>query len=244
MTREPDSVATVAPWDEFVPRAEKERLLAAGFGTAVELGRHPCLLVIDVTLSFLGRRTGQQGGPDYPTGCGPEGWARLPAIQRLLDTARESGIPRVLTRGSPEDAVFVGGAIKLSQGPDTARLVHGAPFPDELRPRAGEYVLSKAKASAFFGTPLLTYLHGQGVDTLIVAGTTTSGCVRATVVDGASHGYRVLVAEDACFDRSRFAHAANLFDIQMKYGSVVDSAWIRRELRSRHTHRPMGQPTP
>jgi nicotinamidase-related amidase len=84
-------------------------------------------------------------------------------------------------------------------------------------------VVSKAKASAFFGTPLLTHLTRQRIDTLIVAGTTTSGCVRATVVDAMSHGFRVLVAEDACFDRSRFAHAANLFDIQLKYGSVIDT---------------------
>ncbi|GAB3456870.1 isochorismatase family protein [Actinophytocola sediminis] len=202
-------------WDEFVPAGELDRLRANGFGGPVELGERPCLLVVDVTLSFIDTA--------YPTGCGQMGWDRLPAIVSLLETARANGIPRVLTAGSPLDAVFVGGAVKLSQDPDTARLVHDAPFPPELTPRADEYVVHKAKASAFFGTPLLTYLTANRIDSLIVAGTTTSGCVRATVVDAASHGYRVLVAEDACFDRSAFAHAANLFDIELKYGSVVDT---------------------
>jgi nicotinamidase-related amidase len=120
-----------------------------------------------------------------------------------------------------------------------ARLVHEAPFPPQLTPRPDEYVLGKAKASAFFGTPLLAYLTKHRIDTLVVAGTTTSGCVRATVVDAASYGFRVLVAEDACFDRSAFAHAANLFDIHLKYGSVVDSAVLRDRLRNNQL---IGQP--
>jgi maleamate amidohydrolase len=206
-----------AVWDAFVPAGELDRLRASGFGGAVEAGERPCLLVVDVTLSFI-------DDTRYPTGCGQLGRDRLPAVAKLLETARELDIPRVLTCGSPDDAVFVGGAVKLSNDPETARLVHAAPFPPELTPGAGEYVLHKAKASAFFGTPLLTFLTRHRVDTLIVAGTTTSGCVRATVVDAASHGFRVLVAEDACFDRSAFAHAANLFDIELKYGSVVDTS--------------------
>ena len=205
----------MAVWDEFVPAGELERLRDKGFGGPVEVGERPCLLVVDVTLSFID--TG------YPTGCGQVGWDRLPAIVKLLDHARELGVPRVLTCGSAPDAVFVGGAVTLSGDPEVARRVHGAPFPPELTPRDDEYVLAKAKASAFFGTPLLTYLTKHRVDTLVVCGTTTSGCVRATVVDAASYGFRVLVAEDACFDRSPFAHAANLFDVQLKYGSVVDT---------------------
>lgn len=205
----------MAVWDEFVPAGELDRLRARGFGGEVELGERPCLLVVDVTLSFI--------STDYPTGCGQVGWDRLPAIAKLVDTARERDLPRVFTCGAPDDAVFVGGAVTLSKDPDVARRVHGAPFPPEVAPRDDEYVLHKAKASAFFGTPLSTYLRQHRVDSLVVCGTTTSGCVRATVVDAMSYGFPVVVAEDACFDRSPFAHAANLFDIQLKYGSVVDT---------------------
>jgi maleamate amidohydrolase len=212
-----------APWDGVVPADERERLAASGFGQEFGLGNRPCLVVIDVTMSFLGRRPGDTTGEDYVTGCGDVGWERLPTVLRVLSAAREAGIPRVLTRGAPAAASVVGGAIKLSQDPALAYRTHAAAFPAELVPQPDEFVIEKTKASAFFQTPLLTFLHQQRVDSLLVVGTTTSGCVRATVVDGFSYGYPVSVAHDACFDRSEFQHAANLFDIQMKYGSVVSA---------------------
>jgi maleamate amidohydrolase len=211
-------------WDSVVPADELRVLESRGFGSDVALGQRPCLLVIDVVMSFLGRRPGDADGEDYVTGCGPVGWERLPRIVKVLDAARAAGIPRVLTKGSPEAAAVVGGAIKLSGDPARARRTHSAGFPREIEPAADEFVLEKTKASAFFSTPLLTFLHQRRVDSVIVVGTTTSGCVRATVVDASSYGFATIVAEDACFDRSPFAHAANLFDIQMKYGTVVDSA--------------------
>lgn len=220
-------------WESVVPEQERQRLLATGFGGDVSIGDRPCLLVVDVVMSFLGRRPGDEHGTEYVTGCGEEGWQRLATIRRVLAAARHAGIERVLTKGAPGAAAVVGGAIKLSQDEATARHIHAAPFPEELTPAPDEFVLKKTKASAFFGTPLLTFLHQRRVDSLIVVGTTTSGCVRATVVDGASYGFPVLVVEDACFDRSRFAHASNLFDIQMKYGSVVTSEEVVRMLHQR-----------
>jgi maleamate amidohydrolase len=211
-------------WDTVVPEAELRALEQSGFGSNVALGERPCLLVVDVVMSFLGRRPGDPDGEDYITGCGDVGWERLPRIVKVLEAARAAGIPRVLTKGSPDAAAVVGGAIKLSGDPERARRTHSAGFPREITPADDEFVLEKTKASAFFCTPLLTYLHQQRVDSVIVIGTTTSGCVRATVVDAASYGFPTVVVEDACFDRSAFAHAANLFDIHMKYGSVVDSA--------------------
>src|SRR5262245_10356288 len=109
----------MAVWDEFVPAGELDRLRANGFGPEVTVGERPCLLVVDVTLSFI--------STDYPTGCGQVGWDRLPAVAKLLDTARALDIPRVLTCGSVDDAVHVGGAVKLSRDPEVARRVHGAP---------------------------------------------------------------------------------------------------------------------
>jgi maleamate amidohydrolase len=210
-------------WESVVPEVELRRLGGLGFGGDVSLGQRPCLLVIDVVMSFLGRRPGDSGGEDYATGCADAGWEALPRVVQVLEAARAAGIPRVLTKGSPEAAAVVGGAIKLSSDPAMARRTHSAAFPEEIVPAPDEFVLEKTKASAFFSTPLLTFLHQKQVDSVVVVGTTTSGCVRATVVDAASYGFPVVVAEDACFDRSQFAHAANLFDIQMKYGSVIAS---------------------
>ena len=217
-------------WRSAVPTAESTRLEALGFGSRVSLRSRPCLLVIDVVMSFLGPRPGAQDDIEYATGCGTFGWAALPAITSVLDSARRAGIPRVLCKGWPESARVVGGAIKLSAGPGVAEKTHSAPFPEEIVPREDEFVLAKTKASAFFQTPLLTYLHQQQVDSLVIVGTTTSGCVRATAVDGASYGFPVVVVEDACFDRSDYAHVSNLFDIQMKYGEVVSSSEAIRML--------------
>ena len=93
--------------------------------------------------------------------------------------------------------------------------------PEAITPRAGEWVLGKTRASAFFQTPLTSYLVQQHVDTLVFCGVSTSGCVRASVVDGFSHGFQTFVVDECCFDRSPFAHAANLFDMEAKYASVV-----------------------
>ena len=216
-------MSTVRPWDGLVPPQELEQLSAAGFGERQGMGTKPCLVVIDVVMSFLGPRAGSDA-PSSPMSCGDMGWQVLPTITGLVDTFRRAGHPVMYTRGDPQDKAFCGGSVKRTRDAAVARAVHEAPFPDEIVPAADEYVLAKPKASAFFGTPLVSYLVREGVDTLVLAGTTTSGCVRATAVDASANNFRVIVAQDACFDRSAFAHAANLFDIHMKYGDVVTTA--------------------
>ncbi len=209
-------------WADGLPAGEREALLARGLGASLTPGLRPALVVVDVVHVFLGSEPDGAATEALPLACGPEGWRRLPTVIRLLEHCRSAGIPRVLTKGSWTDARAVGGAIKLTQDRGVAERVHNSPFPAALTPAEDEYVVEKAKPSAFFGTHLLTFLTRHSVDSLIVCGTTTSGCVRATVVDAHSYGYRVTVVEDACFDRSSFAHAANLFDMQMKYAEVTD----------------------
>lgn len=211
------------PWDGLVPRTELDQLSAAGFGESQGMGAKPCLVVIDVVMSFLGPRAGGDAASS-PMSCGDMGWRVLPTITGLVESFRSAGYPVMYTRGDAEDKAFCGGSVKRTRDAAVARAVHEAPFPDEIVPAADEYVLAKPKASAFFGTPLVSYLVREGIDTLVLAGTTTSGCVRATAVDAAANNFRVIVAQDACFDRSAFAHAANLFDIHMKYGDVVTTA--------------------
>jgi maleamate amidohydrolase len=212
--------ADVRPWDALVPASELAELAAAGFGAPQGIGDRPCLIVIDVVLSFLGPRPGSGDAPSA-MGCGDMGWEALPRIVELVDRYRAAGIPVMFTKGDLQDKIFCGGSVKRTSGAGAARSAHDTWFPDELVPGPDEYVLSKPKASAFFGTPLMSYLTRNRIDSVVLAGTTTSGCVRATAVDASSHNLKVVVAHDACFDRSAFAHAANLFDIQMKYGDVV-----------------------
>lgn len=216
-------MSAARPWDALVPPEELEQLRSAGFGEPQGAGSSPCLVVIDVVMSFLGPRPGTDG-PVSPMSCGEMGWRVLPAIQELVERFRVAGLPVMFTKGDPQDKAFCGGSVKRTRDAHVARAVHEAPFPDELVPADDEYVLAKPKASAFFGTPMVSYLVRSGIDTVVLAGTTTSGCVRATAVDASAHNFRVVVAHDACFDRSAFAHAANLFDIQMKYGDVVTAA--------------------
>ena len=110
--------------------------------------------------------------------------------------------------------------------------LHSTPIADEIAPRDGEFVISKTKASAFFQTALAIYLVRHQVDSLIVMGTATSGCVRATVVDGFSHGYPIFLVSDGCFDRSQFFHDVTLYDLNTKYATVVTVADTIEHLQS------------
>jgi nicotinamidase-related amidase len=147
------------------------------------------------------------------------GWNALPHIQALLGVAREAGIVivHVTSRSDLGHWRRPGGARSAGRadGPDPFEIV------PEVAPIGDEPVIRKAAPSAFWGTPLVAYLNQMRVDTTIVVGESTSGCVRATVVDAASHRFRVAVVEECVFDRHEAAHAINLFDIEQKYGDVI-----------------------
>jgi nicotinamidase-related amidase len=224
-----------AVWESVIPAEDRQLYAEAGFGTTRELGSRPCVLVIDVVGAFLGPRPGDQATDDDFMACGAMGWQRLPSIVSLVDEARGAGVPVVFVKGSLMAKRFCGGSVKATADPATSARIHTAGFPDELQPRDDEFVLEKSRPSAFFGTPLSIYLTRLGIDTLVVAGTTTSGCVRATVVDAASHNYQVAVLEEGCFDRSYFSHVVNMFEMQQKYADVVDLARLRTYFTSLST---------
>lgn len=209
-------------WNAVVPAEDMSIYQNAGFGTATEFGARPCLLIVDVVESFLGPRPGAAASESDFMACGPYGWERLPNIVRLADAARAAHIPVVFVKGNLMAKRFCGGSVKASAAPARSALLHAKGFPAELQPRDDEFVLEKARPSAFFGTPLVTYLNRLSIDTLLIAGTTTSGCIRATVIDGAAYDYKVFVVEDACFDRSAFSHAVNTFEMHQKYAEVID----------------------
>jgi len=192
-----------------------ENYAAGGFGLALQPGRRPALLVIDFVRAYL-----VEGSPLYAA-AEP---ARA-AAQALLEAARRAGVPVVHTNvqyqpGGRDGGVFFRKvpALKCFEAgahPDLAAFAAG------LEPAAGETVITKQYASAFFGTTLASTLTSLGVDTVLIAGVSTSGCVRASAVDACQHGFIPLVVREAVGDRHPAPHEANLFDLQAKYAEVV-----------------------
>lgn len=200
-----------------------------GFGRAVGLGRHPALIVVDFTNSFAD--PAQFGGGTVQ--------AAVDATVPLLAAARNAGWPVVFTRvvyaadGADAGPFAMKVPALLTQTPDNP----GTFIVRELAPSPGELVVSKTQPSAFFGTMVAPWLVGRGVDSVIVTGATTSGCVRATVVDAVSHGFRTTVAIDCVGDRALGPHAANLFDMGQKYADLLESSTII-ELAAANVCRP------
>jgi nicotinamidase-related amidase len=209
-------------WEAFFPEAERKIYEKAGYRTRQEFGRNPALLIIDVILGFTGTKPMEimEAIDEFPTSCGKVAWEALPKIRELLETCRKAKIPVIYSTGDAEFKNAMGNATKraVSQK-DLQKLAMD--FPEMIRPREGEFIVRKARASVFFGTHLITYLFNKGIDCLLVTGTTTCGCVRATVLDGYSYGLPVFVVEECVFDRSRTSHLVNLFDMNTKYANVI-----------------------
>lgn len=187
-----------------------------GFGGRQGAGTRPCLLVIDLINGFT--------DPASPLHCDTEG--AVAAVAGLLEAARAAGAPVVFTTIAYDDAAAETAAMFIAKAPALATLRQGSRLSEvdqRIRPAPGELVVTKLFASAFFGTPLATMLARQGCDTAVVTGASTSGCVRATVVDALQHGFRVLVPRDAVADRDPDCHNTSLVDIDAKYGDVMST---------------------
>lgn len=191
--------------------------------SSVGLGGHPALLVIDATLGFT--------DPASPLGL--DGSAALRNVALLLDNFRGRGAPVVYTvnaYASPDEArVF---RMKLPVLDEQAANGRWAAIDPRVAPRAGETILRKTVPSAFFDSPLRGLLRDQAVDSVVVCGFSTSGCVRATAVDALQCDFRVAVVADACDDRDRLAHDYNLRDIALKVGDVMTTEATLSLLRS------------
>jgi len=185
-----------------------------GFHGRAGFGLRPALLVVDVNVGFT--------DPESPLACGLEGV--VVAIQRLLGEARAAGLPVVYTTVSYDEGDRLAAAAFIDKIPALLTLEAGSRWVEidpRIAPLPDEPVLNKLFASAFFGTPLSNLLTAAGCDGVIVTGASTSGCVRATVVDALQHGFRPVVPREAVGDRNPAAHEANLYDIDTKYGDVV-----------------------
>jgi nicotinamidase-related amidase len=190
------------------------------------IGSRPCLLVVDITYAFTGDRPEPilESVKRFPNSCGDVAWEALPRIAELIAAMRTRALPVIYTRQAPRvDAVTAGAwARKNSRVLASAHVgVDPMQIPDVIAPDHGELVIDKDKPSAFFGTTLLSYLNALRVDSIIIAGTSTSGCVRSSGVDAFSYNYPTVVVEDCCFDRSLTSHAVALFDLHSRYADVV-----------------------
>lgn len=192
------------------------------FGGRQEFGRHPAFLVIDVTRAFVGStpQPALESVEEYRTSCGQVGWDALENIRRLQEECRARSVPVMFTTGNAGMSRFVGGPMKRSM-PQKAPDPKGDEIPDMIAPLPTELVIAKTRPSAFFDTPLLNCLKNMGVDCLLVGGTSTSGCVRASVVEACSHGIPVFVVEECVFDRFQMSHLVSLFDMNSKYADVI-----------------------
>jgi nicotinamidase-related amidase len=194
--------------DEFDAEYDDE-----AFGASVGLGEQPALVVIDLINAFT----------DPETDLGSDVSDVIDQTARLLEAFREHDLPRYFTTVAYEESYGDAGQF-IEKVPALRELELGTDaveVDDRLAPEGDERVVLKKYASAFFGTDLETELTTHRVDTLVLAGVTTSGCIRATAVDSLQHGYRTIVPADAVGDRAEGPHHANLFDIDAKYGDVV-----------------------
>ena len=213
------------PWDGIVSEFDLEVYRKAGFGRPTGLGRRPGLLVIDVQYRTVGTspRPILEAIEEYPTACGEVGWSAVGRIADLIAVFRKKGLAVIYPCVAPKMEHDSGGFAMKAPG-ILSIAPRGYEFVEEIAPKKGDLVLPKAHASAFFGTALASYLVHLGIDSLVVAGCTTSGCVRATAVDACQLTYPVLVPEDCVYDRSVVSHAVNLFDLSSKYADVMPAA--------------------
>ncbi|MDO8876560.1 MAG: isochorismatase family protein [Pseudolabrys sp.] len=221
------------PWDHLISENEQKAYRAAGFGRPTGFGKKPALLIIDVQYRTVGteRRPFWEAIKEFPTSCGEVAWDAVGNIARLLAVFRENGWPVLYPYVSPKQG-FDAGRLSDKVPAIMGIAAKGYEFVAEIAPTEKDILVPKKHPSAFFGTPLASYLINTGADTLIVTGCSTSGCVRGTVVDGFAYNFRVMVPQDAVFDRSEVSHAVNLFDMSEKYADVMPTDDILTALKS------------
>lgn len=223
------STDTNAPrvWDRFLSEQDKASLggreaRRRGFGD------RPALLLIDLYRWVFGDEPEPllESMKKWPGSCGLPAWESIPHTQNLLAAARSAGIPVIYSTGAGDSVVPQwsgpgGNRVDMNDAAAADRYNRRNDIMPEVAPIEGELVVRKQSPSAFWGTPLTGYLISQGIDTLLVGGESTSGCVRSSVVDGCTNRFRMMVVEQCVFDRHEACHAIDLFTMDRKYADVV-----------------------
>jgi len=199
-----------------------EKLSARGFAGRVGFGERPAVLVVDLIRAFTDERCPLASDLD----------AEVANTRRILEAARAAGAPVVMSTSYYDPALAEAG-LWSRKVPNNEWLVQDTEWvevDERLEPQDSDMLLVKKYASCFFGTDLVSRLVSRGVDTLIITGCTTSGCVRASAVDACSYGFHTIVVEDAVGDRAPLSHLTCLFDIDAKYADVVTTDAVLEHL--------------
>lgn len=224
-------------WSQVVPSADADLYHRAGFGRSAGLGRRPALLIIDVQYRTVGHERVPIADAmlEYPTACGDRGWAAIDRLVPVISAARAAAVPLVFPHVAPKTATTAGGY--KGKSPTLASASAEAyEFVAEAAPQEGDVLIAKDHPSGFFGTALTTHLIERGIDTVLIAGCTTSGCVRATAVDAFSLGFKVGIIADAVYDRTDFVHQASLFDMGSKYADLLSAEQVAAYLGTLAEH--------
>ena len=193
----------------------------------VYVGERPALLAIDLyNLAYRGgAREPHELVDEFPSSCGRFAWEAIEPTAKLFSAARNAKIPIIYTTAPPVSEV-----VATNRQAGAGRREEDFEIYPAFQPQAGDILIIKERASGFYGTPLLPELNRLGVSSLILCGESTSGCVRASVVDAYSAGYHVCIAEKCVYDRSILSHKINLFDLHHKYADVLGIDEILRYL--------------
>jgi len=212
-------------WDDILTPTDQEVIRRGGYGKPRGLGERPALLIIDPQYNYAGAdKPILEQIQEWPSGVGESAWRAIERLKPLIHAFREKKRPIIYTRQVQKSMAFDGFAAKAVRSPsqylDGSK---GTSIVEAIAPQEGDVVIDKSYASAFYGTPLLSVLIKLKVDTLIMAGGTTGGCVRATCVDAISRNFDVAVVEDCVYDRISASHKVALLDLWMKYCDLISS---------------------
>ena len=217
------------PWEDMLTEVDRMVIQKGGYGKKRGLGKKPALVIIDIQHNYVGANLPIADQLEtWPSGGGAKAWESIEKIKKMKKLTDQLNIPTIYTRNVQKKTInFDSFAVKAER--DNSKYIDGRPeaqIVSELEPESKDLVVDKSYASAIFGTPLISYLVKMGVDTLIIVGGSTSGCVRATAVDAVTHNFNVAVVEDCVYDRIELSHKAGLLDLWMKYCDVSPSEEI------------------
>ena len=240
-------------WDKFLSERDKKLYGDSYFSRSrVGFGKKPALILIDNYIAGLGDTPLplEESSKKFPMSCGLEGWAAVAQQKRLLDLCRKLDVLVIHTNLdiAPNSPLVFFSAVRADPSVRTKKSDGLTPFSGDdkrlcdftptLAPIGEEVVILKPGASAFFGTPLLSALTRFGIDTLLICGESTSGCVRATVIDASMYSYHAIVVEECVYDRTEASHAINLFDMDQKYAEVKGIEEVLAWLSPSHAAQP------